>query len=243
MKAMIFAAGLGTRLKPITDNIPKALLEIKGKTLLEILLNKLKRLEINSAVVNVHHFAPLIVDYLKKNHNFGMDISISDESEQLLDTGGGLIFASKYFGTNDNILVHNSDILSSVNFKKLEEIHTATSPLISLIVNKRQTSRYFLFNDNNELCGWQNIQTGEKIIVNDGSLNLTPKAFSGISIINSKVFELYNKNGKFSIVKMFLDLAQDNVIKSIDISDAKWFDVGKINDIENIKQLDISYFL
>ena len=167
MKAMIFAAGLGSRLKPLTDTKPKALIEVAGKPMLEHVILKLKASGFNEIVINVHHFADQILDFLQANHNFGVDIHISDETEELLDTGGGLEKAGKYFISSchedkNGILLHNVDILSNCNLQDLIRFHQQTPDVYAtMLVSRRITSRYLLFDDNNLLCGWINKTTGE----------------------------------------------------------------------------------
>ena len=167
MKAMIFAAGLGSRLKPLTDTKPKALIEVAGKPMLEHVILKLKASGFNEIVINVHHFADQILDFLQANHNFGVDIHISDETEELLDTGGGLEKAGKYFISpchedKKGILLHNVDILSNCNLQDLIRFHQQTPDVYAtMLVSRRITSRYLLFDGNNLLCGWINKTTGE----------------------------------------------------------------------------------
>ena len=159
MQAMIFAAGLGTRLKPLTDSIPKALVEVGGETLLQRTIERLKACGVKSMVINVHHFAQAIVDYLQANNNFGVEIAVSDESQHLLDTGGGLKKAAQLFSTTANILIHNVDIISNVDLQAFYA-HQAQSDAL-LLVSQRETKRYLLFNDDMRLVGWTNIETGE----------------------------------------------------------------------------------
>ena len=154
MKAMIFAAGLGTRLKPLTDHMPKALVPVAGKPMLEHVIEKLKASGFNEIVINVHHFGNQIIDFLKEKDNFGIQIWISDETEELLDTGGGIKKAAHFF--DEPFLVHNADILSNVNLKDLYEFHQASKNDATLLVSPRKTVRYLLFNEENRLCGWVN---------------------------------------------------------------------------------------
>ena len=172
MTAMIFAAGLGTRLKPLTDTMPKALVPVHGQPLLAYQIDKLKRAGINDIIVNVHHFPDMIIDYLRENDNFGCNIHISDEREQLLDTGGGLLKAWSTFAPNEPILAINVDIVSDINFQDVinqsqilnlkSKISNLKSKILALlIVKSRETQRYLCFDENNNLCGWMNIATGE----------------------------------------------------------------------------------
>ena len=172
MTAMIFAAGLGTRLKPLTDTMPKALVPVHGQPLLAYQIDKLKRAGINDIIVNVHHFPDMIIDYLRENDNFGCNIHISDEREQLLDTGGGLLKAWSTFAPNEPLLAINVDIVSDINFQDVinqsqilnpkSKISNIKSKILALlIVKSRETQRYLCFDENNNLCGWMNIATGE----------------------------------------------------------------------------------
>ena len=161
MKAMIFAAGLGTRLKPLTDNKPKALVEVGGKTMLELVILKLKEAGFNEIVINIHHFGQQIIDYLKANNNFGLTIHISDERDYLLDTGGGIKKATPFLMGNEPFLVHNVDIFSNVDLRQLYENHLKSGATATLLVSQRKTARYLLFNKENKLCGWHNNETGE----------------------------------------------------------------------------------
>src|SRR5664280_1226211 len=161
MKAMIFAAGLGTRLKPVTDNLPKALVPIAGKPLLEHVILKLKSAGFDEIIVNIHHFPDQIIDFLKANNNFSIRIEVSDERNLLLDTGGGIRRAAWFFDDEKPFLVHNVDILSNVDLKELYQQHLRSNSLATLVVSKRDTFRYLLFNDDNRLCGWINEKTGE----------------------------------------------------------------------------------
>ncbi len=171
MQAMILAAGLGTRLKPITDEMPKALVEINGKTLLEIAIRNLIENDFRRIVINVHHFSDKVKDFINKN-TFAADIFISDESDLLLDTGGGIKHAQKFFDDSP-ILVHNVDIISNLNLKEFYQFHLSDDALASLVVSNRESNRYLLFNDENILCGWQDVKKDEKIIVRD-DVNIEP---------------------------------------------------------------------
>ncbi len=190
MQAMLLAAGLGTRLKPITDNMPKALVELNGKTLLEIAIRNLIENDFRKIVINVHHFADKVKEFLDQN-TFAADIIISDESDLLLDTGGGIKQARKYFDSSP-ILIHNVDILSNLDLNEFYHFHISDDSLASLVVSKRHSSRYLLFNQNNVLCGWQDVIKDEKIIVRDEP-NLNQLAFNGIHIINPILIESFPK--------------------------------------------------
>jgi NDP-sugar pyrophosphorylase family protein len=238
MKAMIFAAGLGTRLKPLTDSIPKALVEIGGKTFIEIVIDKLKKAGVTEMVVNVHHFAGLIADYLKSNGNFGVDISISDESSQLLDTGGGLKKAAHLLRSNEPIIVHNVDVLSSLDLADVVAFHKKENALATIVARDRQTQRFFLFDRNRQLVGWENRKTGEiKMVAGQKNENATPLAFSGIQIISPELLGLLEEEGKFSIVGSYLRLAANYKIVAYHDSSPFWMDIGKPEELEKARQL------
>jgi len=237
MKAMIFAAGLGTRLSPLTDNTPKALVKIGGTPLLEVLIKKFIRLDIKDIIINVHHFAPQIYSFLKNNNSFGINIQISDESDVLLDTGGGIKKASWFFEDNETFLVYNVDILSDIDLETMINQNNRLGVLATLAVRNRITSRYLLFDGNGILSGWENRKTGQKIISQDVS-PLVPMAFSGIHIINPEIFNLLTESGKFSIINAYLRLSEENIIKAYDHSESLWLDVGTV---EKLKEAEESY--
>ena len=230
MKAMIFAAGLGTRLKPLTDHTPKALLPVAGKPMLEHIILKLKSAGFDQIVVNVHHFANQIVDFLKANNNFGIEIAISDESDYLLDTGGGIKKATPFLRGNEPFLVHNTDIFSNVDLRKLYEIHKQTNPTATLLVSQRQTSRYLLFDKSNKLCGWRNRETGEvkSFYPYFDPRHYTEYAFSGIHIMSPKMLDLMEEwTGKFSIINFYLSICARADIHAYLADDLRLLDIGK----------------
>ena len=179
MKAMIFAAGLGTRLKPLTDSMPKALVPVGGQPLLQHLLLKMKAVGINDITINVHHFAQQIIDFIGANDSFGLNIHISDETDELLETGGGLRKALPQIGEDEPVLVHNVDILSNLDFQHLIAAHNPNDA-VTLVVSQRNTSRYLLFDDNRRLCGWTNITTQQVKPEGIDAGKYKPLAFSGI---------------------------------------------------------------
>lgn len=223
-KALLFAAGLGTRLKPFTDNHPKALAVVNGRTLLERNIEYLKSYGINEFVINVHHFADQIVDFLEKNEDFGVKIQISDESDEVLETGGGLVKAKDLLG-NQPFLVMNVDILTDLNIPELINFHLDNQPLVTLAVSARESSRKLLFEENNQLKGWKNLNSGERIISSEKPL--TEKAFSGIHIINPEIFEKMPNSGKFSIMTTYMELMKTEKILGFDHSGGILVDVGR----------------
>ena len=231
MKAMIFAAGLGTRLRPLTDNKPKALVEVAGKTLLQRAIEKVSEAGFREIVVNIHHFGDQIIDFLKKNNNFGLDIRVSDERDELLDTGGGILKAKPWLDVSEPFLVYNVDVLSSLDLRRLVEWHHEHKALATLVVRKRDTARYLLFDKEMQLSGWTNIQTGE--IKMSREIPATEMfAFSGIHIIEPSVFPLITETGKFSIIPMYLRLAAQNPIYGFEDTSDLWMDLGKLEQLE-----------
>ncbi|MBP7508367.1 MAG: NTP transferase domain-containing protein [Prolixibacteraceae bacterium] len=231
MKAIIFAAGLGTRLKPLTDNCPKALVLLNGKPLLWHSISLLKKYGIDDITVNVHHFSKDIIKYLSENE-FNIRINISDESDLLLDTGGGLLKARHFLDGNEPFIACNVDIISSVDIGKLVEYHKENHAIATLVVKNRLTSRYFMFDDSMKLTGWANTTTGEEIISNEEFYNSQMFAFSGIQVLSPEIFDLIEEKGKFSITALYLRLAEKHTIKGwIDESEF-WLDLGKPGQIE-----------
>ena len=235
MKAMILAAGLGTRLKPLTDRMPKALVVAGGMTLLEHSIRHLKQYGVDEIIINVHHFPDQIRDFLTRHDDFGIRIKVSDESGELLDTGGGLKKAAFFFDDGRPFILRNVDVISDLDFARMMEFHRKASSLATLAVKKRITSRYFLFNDSMRLCGWLNEKSGEKITVNDAVQDLQKAAFSGIQILDPQIFPLITETGKFSLTSMYLRLAKKNIISGFLDEDSLWEDAGKkIPDIYNV---------
>ena len=244
MKAMIFAAGLGTRLKPITDNIPKALVTVNGIPLLEHVIIKLAFSGFNEIIVNTHHFHEKIINFLQEKKYFGIQIKISDESDKLLDTGGGLKKASWFFSDNKPFLVYNVDVISDIDLNNLYYSHICSNAIATIAVRERQTQRYFLFNENMNLCGWKNLKTNEQIISRNSSENLIPLAFSGIHVINPRIFELIHEEGKFSMTDIYLRLSTYHEIIGYQHNSGFWFDLGKpenISEAENILKRNDSF--
>jgi NDP-sugar pyrophosphorylase family protein len=238
MRAMIFAAGLGTRLKPLTDTLPKALVPIAGKPLLEHVILKLKAAGFNEIIVNIHHFPDQIIDFLKANDNFGIRIEVSDERDQLLDTGGGIRKVASFFDDGKPFLVHNVDILSNLDLKELYNQHLRTNSLATLVVSKRDTFRYLLFDDNLRLNGWINEKTGETKPIGLRKPELFNKlAFSGIQVLSPQVFDLMKElEPKFPIMDFYLSNAPTQVISGFIPADYKMLDVGKLNVLDEAEK-------
>jgi NDP-sugar pyrophosphorylase family protein len=240
MKAMVFAAGLGTRLRPLTDDRPKALVELNGRTLLEITLARLRTFGINDVVVNAHHFADKLVDYLSAHNSFGMHIQVSREDE-LLDTGGGLKKAAHFFlgdsrNPDEPILIHNVDVISTIDFALMEQAHRADGALATLAVQKRESSRYLVFDEHRQLCG-RLIGSDATAEIVRPSRHAESLAFSGIHIISPRLLTMLTEKGILSIINSYLRLAgQGEKIRAFRADEYSWRDVGKLEDLEQAAQ-------
>ncbi len=241
MQAMIFAAGLGTRLRPITDHMPKAMVSVGGKPLIRHVIEKLVKAGTERIVVNVHHFAGQITDYLHDNDNFNTDIRISDETEKLLDTGGGIKKAMPMFRPDSPVLIHNVDILSNVDLRKFYDAAlgngtVGSRPDAVLLVSERKTKRYLLFNDRMELAGWTNVETGE---VKSPYGNINPKdyamyAFAGIHVLSPRLSGMMDSEfpDKFGIVDFYLKACATHTVKGYLKKDLRLLDVGKADSLQ-----------
>jgi MurNAc alpha-1-phosphate uridylyltransferase len=238
MKAMILAAGVGTRMKPFTDSHPKALAVVNGKTLLQRNIEYLAGFGIKDVIVNVHHFANQLQKFITKNHGFGSNITISDESDAILETGGGLKKAGWFFTDSQlPFVVINVDVLTDLDLGEMIDQHMKLQPLATLAVTSRKTSRYFLFDEMPNLCGWKNEKTGEQKISREAK-SYTEKAFSGIHVISPQIFPLLKTSvlpsgvkDRFSMVDVYLELAKTHAITAFDHSNTKFVDVGKPESI------------
>jgi NDP-sugar pyrophosphorylase family protein len=225
LKAMIFAAGLGTRFKPWTEHHPKALALVNGKSLLQRNIEYLQRYGIRDVVLNVHHFAGQVLQELEKNRGWGSNIAISDESDYVLETGGGLLKAAAFFDKGPFLAI-NVDILTDLDLGLLIQHHFRNRPLVTLAVTERKSSRFFLFDRQSRLCGWRNTGTGAERITRMVD-HLQPRAFSGVQVLDPLIFSLIRRAGRFSLVDLYLDLAADHSIIGFDHSGSKFVDVGK----------------
>lgn len=226
MKAIIFAAGLGTRFKPWTDAHPKALAMVNGKSLLQRNIEYLQQYGITEVVVNVHHFANQVREAIDENDGWGSNISISDETEEVLETGGGLMKARHLLEGDEPFISLNVDILTNLDLGKLIAYHQQHRPLITMGVTNRKSSRVLLFDEGNRLCGWKNVQTGEEKI-SIPKPHLIERAYSCVVVYEPKIFSLIQQQEKFSIIAAYLDLAAANSIIGLDHSGDKLVDVGK----------------
>ena len=238
MKAMILAAGLGTRLRPLTDNRPKALVEIAGRTLLEIALTRLRGFGIREVILNVHHFAGMILEYLKTNENFGMRIEVSHE-EALLDTGGGLKKAAWFFLDDANrreepFLLHNVDVISTIDLRRMVQFHKENQALATLAVQERETSRSLLFDEQLQLCGRRADQKTESV---RSSHQVRALAFCGIHVISPRLLATMTEQGVFSIITSYLRLAaQGEKILAFRADEYYWRDLGRPDDVMQVTQ-------
>ena len=235
---MLFAAGLGTRLRPYTNDRPKAMVEINGMPLLEIVLRRLKFFGANEVVINVHHFAEMIMNFLKTKDNFGLKIHISHEKKIVLETGGGLKKARHFLQGNEPFLVHNVDVISDLDLRKMYDFHVKNGALSTLAVRDRESSRKLLFSEeNNQLTGWQNMRTNEQRISRN-KLKIKDLAFSGIHVIDPRIFDFMPKyKRKFSIIDTYLEAAKTETILGFPHTYSHWLDVGKIPALAQAEQL------
>lgn len=274
MRAMIFAAGLGTRLKPLTDTLPKALVPLAGKTLLQWQIERLKAAGITDIVVNVHHFPDMIINYLRENDNFGCRIAVSDERDMLLETGGGLRKAKELLTSSPNsliasspILICNVDILSNIDLHALLHAYNPEEMGV-VVVSPRDTQRYLLFDETNRLCGWTNIATGEirpaslvsslNILPPTGEADLqakptyqlqrsdlSPLAFSGMQVLNPRIFDVMDKvvaekGDKFSLIDLYLSIAEKEILRAFIPENYRMMDVGKIAQLSEAESFAAS---
>jgi NDP-sugar pyrophosphorylase family protein len=232
MKGMILAAGLGTRLKPWTDFHPKALAIVNGKSLLQRNIEYFQKFGIEEVVVNVHHFANQIIEAVAVNEGWGSKIIISDETEKVLETGGGLMNAAPFLKGEEAFVLMNVDILTDLNLLEMINCHQQNRPLATLATSNRATSRYFLFNTANNLCGWRNIDTGEeKSSSKPLNGDEVQKAFSGIHVIDPAIFSLITHRDRFSMIDVYLDLMENHNIKSFSYNSTSFIDVGRPESI------------
>lgn len=235
MKALVFAAGLGTRLRPLTDTLPKALVPINGKPLLEHVIRKLVESGFDEIIVNVHHFADQIINFISQNKQFGIRIEVSDERDELLETGGGIKKAAWFFDDKKPFLVHNVDILSNINLRHLYNSHLENNDIATVVVSRRDTSRYLLFDDTLRLNGWVNTQTGEiKLPFANLDIHFCQKlAFSGIHVLSPDIFSrMETWQARFSVIDFYLSIAAKDKIRGYIPDNLQMIDVGKIDSLQ-----------
>ncbi|MGD9899205.1 MAG: NDP-sugar synthase [Calditrichaceae bacterium] len=236
MKAMIFAAGLGTRLHPLTAAKPKALVEVGGVPMIDLLIRRLIHFGFDEIIINVHHFADQIISFIKSKNSYYIRIEISVE-DTLLDTGGGLQKAAWFFNDQQPFLLHNVDVLSDLDLKNLMNYHQQTGALATLAVRDRKTSRYLLFDRNNQLCGWKSVKE-DKTIITRPSGDLIPLSFTGIQLLNPEILNLFNENAPFPIIDFYLRLAGMNRnIQGFRDDHSRWIDLGNPANLELAEKL------
>jgi len=250
MKAMIFAAGLGTRLKPLTDNCPKALIEVGEKPMLQIVIEHLIKYGFDDIIINIHYLGNKIKEFLQQHNNFKINITISDETNEILETGGGLWKAKDFFNDAQPFLVCNADILTNIDLEKFYQSHLQNNSIVTLAVRERNSSRYLLFDNDNVLFGWENIKTHEvkiprKIpteikeqLADHETYALHEFAFSGYHIISPEIFKHNHRDGKFSMIDWYLDLCKHHTIKAFQHTDDIWIDIGSQ---EELAKANIAY--
>lgn len=228
MKALLFAAGMGTRLKSYTQDKPKALVSLAGKPLIQHAIEHLKSFGITDITINVFHFAEQVIEFIDEHNSFGINIHISDERDQLLDTGGGLKKAGTFLKGDEPIVIYNVDVISNLDLNAVLKYHQEQKALATLVVRSRETSRYLMFDRNLQLAGWKNFSNGDTIISRAKEFQeAEPFAFSGIHIVQPEILNLITEKGKFPIMDLYLRLAMEHLIKAyIDQSDL-WMDLGK----------------
>jgi NDP-sugar pyrophosphorylase family protein len=235
MKAMILAAGRGTRMLPLTENTPKPLIEVQGVPLLQHTIQYLKFYGVTEIIINVHHFPEQIIDFVKKNGHFGIRIEFSFESDTLLDTGGGLYKARHFFNDNKPFILTSSDVITDLNLSELYEFHKQNNPIATLAVKHRNSSRDFIFDENHRLCGWHNNMTGETRLIRSVEKQIRI-GFSTIHMINPVLFGLMTERDSFSIVDVYLRLAPEYPILGFEHNMSAWFECGRIENLEALNR-------
>jgi NDP-sugar pyrophosphorylase family protein len=235
MKAMIFVAGLGKRLGKITENIPKALVDINGMTALHLAVEKCAEHGFNEIIINVHHFADQVEEEVKRLNRRGFNISVSDEREMLLESGGGLYKARSFFDKTP-FLLYNVDIISDLDISALYRLHLGKKGLATLAVRNRPGKRFLLVDKSGQLHGWRNIESGEQILARVTEEGLTEIAFSGIHIAEPEIFR-YMQEGIYSMTKLYLKLAEDHNIYTLRHNDGYWVDIGTPDRLEYVRKL------
>ncbi|MDE6100681.1 MAG: nucleotidyltransferase family protein [Paramuribaculum sp.] len=240
MKGMVFAAGLGTRLYPLTASCPKALVDVCGTPMLARVIRKLISAGVDDLVVNVHHFPDMIIDYLAKNDNFGVSIRVSDERDLLLDTGGGLQKAASLFGYEGPVVVHNADIFTDFDLRPMIESHMRSDDDATLLVSGRKTSRYLLFDSESRMRGWVNRSTGEVRPCGVTEDALAHKAFGGVHVVSGRLLRKLAENAgnvPYSITPFYIDRCNELKISAYEPSGSyAWFDIGKPETLESCRR-------
>jgi NDP-sugar pyrophosphorylase family protein len=235
MKAMILAAGVGSRLRPLTEEIPKALVKVGNKTMLENNIDWLASYGFDEIIVNVHHLAEKIKAFVKEKADLKASVTFSEEKNELLNTGGGLKQAGWFFDERDPFIVTNVDILCNLNLEKLLAFHKKTFSLATLVVRERESSRYLLFDESYRLCGWENIKTNEKKITLECQ-NIKRYAFSGIQIMSPEMFSYMPKKSIFSLIDLYLNVNSDVLVSGFLDTESDWFDIGNLEKLNNARR-------
>ena len=248
MKALIFAAGLGTRLRPLTNDRPKAMVELAGKPMLQHVIERVAAAGFDDITINIHHFGQTIIDFLEKNNNFGLNVHISDERGLLLDTGGGILKARQWLDGDEPFLVHNTDIISTLDLKAFYDYHVEHDALATILVKERNTQRYLLFDEDDRMCGWTNKATGEikpdaeKLV----GKRLSELAFGGLHVISPSIFPYLERfrrqeGEKFSIIPFYISECKHHLIHGYHPdSDYQWLDIGKPETLALAQELLLS---
>ena len=247
MKAMIFAAGLGTRLRPLTNDRPKAMVEIAGKPMLQHVIERVAAAGFDDITINIHHYGQMIIDFLEQHNNFGLNMHISDERGQLLDTGGGILKARQWLDGDEPFLVHNTDIITTLDLKAFYDYHLQHDAMATILVKERQTQRYFLFDEDYQLHGWINKATGEvkpDATTLEAAGTLKELAFGGLHVISTRIFptlERYHRicgADKFSIVPFYIEACKHHPIHGYHpTADYQWLDIGKPETLAEAQEL------
>ena len=235
---MILAAGMGTRLEPLTSKIPKALVPVRGTPMLQHVILKIKAAGFTNVTINIHHFGEQIIDFLASKNNFGITINISDERNYLLDTGGGIKQASRFLDGEEPFLVHNVDIISDVDLMAMYKSHISSNSLASLLVSQRQSTRQLMFNKDKHLCGWRNNETGaiKSFFPNFDLSNYSEYAFGGIHVISPEIFRFMEEwTGKFSIIDFYLSVCFQKPVRLYMQDKIRIIDAGKIEGLKEAK--------
>ncbi len=232
MKAFILAAGLGSRLVPLTHHKPKALVPVNGKPMLQNLIERLKKQGFDELLINVHHFGDLVIDFLKDHDNFGISIAISDERDRLLDTGGAIVKAGWFFKGKKPVLVHNVDVYADMDFVQLLHQHKQSKALVTLVTRDRVSSRKLLFDDRNLLKGWKHLQNNEIKWVGKPVPGVVERAYSGVYVASSTYPDLIRRQGSFSVIPEWLDMAARASIVGVEHNEGLWFDLGSVDKIK-----------
>jgi len=235
MKAFILAAGIGTRLKPFTETMPKALIPVAGMPMLEIVIRRLAAAGINDILINVHHFAQQVQDFINQHKSFGLNISFSDETELLLDTGGAIRKASAFFA-GEPVLVHNVDILTNLDYKALVDTHIGSGALATLAVKERETTRNLLIDKHNRLCGWENPGKRIRIITTETTKGLKYTAFSGVYVLSPEILKFLPEEEVFGFMPWIMELAGTQKILAWDQGESFWYEAGRIESVVQANQ-------